>query len=724
VRGYKTKADLAERAAKEKQFLADMQAAHGKYTNAEIEQQKQRTKEAENAAKGITVTWQGALKQMSDAWVALGQVTGGVMGKIASSVGQGIVSIQGMTDQLKTAKASFTSGGGFSSIMSGLSGVASAASMAINLGMQLWKAFSKSPEQKVAEETVRDFGVNISTELAKKIADASKRFKAVGGGRTSAELLALGDIIGEAGGLSPKNVDKLALRLHDMFSEFDRGIFSTKDLTEALGKSLPAFAEFATKNSKGMTAVGDAVQLLVARVKDGKLTTEDAAKTLDQTFGLITKDALDNNKILNQSFFEIAKSAKDAGIEVKSLADFQDKMNSKLASGLKAAVSVLPDLKQSTDEMKRSIAVGPEVVGQWQGSFDRLSRIALASYNSMIASGKTAVEAILAVGDSVDILSARQEALGLQSNESFETLKRFSELVKGNQELVESVGGLNDVMVALANTGSLNEQTFRDLQAEGVSTFDRLREAGFSQQEAEAQMKPLLESIIKLHEERGMAVDEETQKLIDQAEQDGILREQQQTTQEVLKEGLGEIITLLGGELPKAWQAAAKAGVTAMATTKGATDNVNGAVKGVQGSLDSTDWQGWANDAVNAAQTAESAIDSVSFGSSPGGIKEIPIQLDKAVRAFSQFEYAGVAAAESVQESIDAMHAGETGMAIAAAGGVGIAAGARGGAGGVTLNITIEGPTFWDDPNSVRPIVRAVGDALMERLRANKQLGL
>ena len=121
-----------------------------------------------------------------------------------------------------------------------------------------------------------------------------------------------------------------------------------------------------------------------------------------------------------------------------------------------------------------------------------------------------------------------------------------------------SVGGLNDVMVALANLGGLTQEAFADLQAQGVSAFQQMTAAGFTQEEALAALAPMLQTILKLHQERGLAIDAETQALIDQAVANGTLKEQI-SLQDVLIDGIGALIEAVGGKLPESFLKAKKA---------------------------------------------------------------------------------------------------------------------------------------------------------------------
>src|ERR1041385_5211450 len=109
-------------------------------------------------------------------------------------------------------------------------------------------------------------------------------------------------------------------------------------------------------------------------------------------------------------------------------------------------------------------------------------------------------------------------------------------------------------MTATANLGGLASDSFADLEKQGIAAFNQLTASGFTTQEAEKALAPLLENILQLSKDKKLAIDDATAALIKQAQQDGIIAAQQESVQQVLKEGLGQIITLLKGDLPAAWK--------------------------------------------------------------------------------------------------------------------------------------------------------------------------
>lgn len=230
-----------------------------------------------------------------------------------------------------------------------------------------------------------------------------------------------------------------------------------------------------------------------------------------------------------------------------------------------------------------------------QEEFDRLSRIGLNTFNTLVASGVAPVEAMQRVGGAVDVLIASLESTGFKGNAAFDQLKRWRELTAENAPLLDQVGGLNELMEMTTTLGGMNADVFRDMQAQGVDAYAKLLAAGFTEAEARAQIKPLLEREIQLSKDKGFAIDEATQKIIDQARANGELSDESMSTNTILMDGLAAVIEAVGGKLPDAWRkvtGAAKDSAEAAALaikdnfTKQALDSVRDVRDGISGLFD------------------------------------------------------------------------------------------------------------------------------------------
>lgn len=363
----------------------------------------------------------------------------------------------------------------------------------------------------------------------------------------------------DAFGLSVKDVQDILGRQQDKL------VSGANGLTTALGAQ-------ADKYKDVRQAVDDAAKARLDALKSGAADDTDAGTAAQRSrFAELDKALTDANakmRDLTKSsslamYADLKKAAEDAARERL------DALKSGLADDTDAGTAAQRALFQQLDQaLTNANAKFAKVEQSARVEFDRLTRIELGAFNTLVSSGVDAVTAMDDVGAGIDNLIKAADTFGLSGNAAFDELKRWRDLTTENAPLLEQVGALNDLLVASANLGGLTADSFADLEAQGVSAYEQLTAAGLTQQEAETAMKPLLESIIKLHEERGLAIDAETQKLIDQAQKDGVLKGEQISTNDILMQGLGKVIELLGGKLPDAWVKFANAG-------KKAADDIN-----------------------------------------------------------------------------------------------------------------------------------------------------
>ncbi len=424
-----------------------------------------------------------------------------------------------------------------------LSAITGGGNVAVGVGSAIGKAVGEAVQESVTKALVRSLGEKIGNVIGGMIP-------------------VLGALVGPLVGMA---IDKIkeGPRVNKLRDEFK------KQFGDAAGDGLQAVID--KWNDPTLTAAYDRL------MHTGKLEDfQDATKDLNQRLGELGQQAQATADAITNALGAIGPATANI------VAGFTEK----LKPGLKA----LEELRKKQEELKKDDRSDPrdaekvaaelkaktqQIVEGNQGEFDRLSRIALAGFNAFIGQGQNAAEAIKNIGPAIDALKGSADAFGFAGNAAYDQLSRWSGLVEGNQPLLDQVSGLNELMSALSTLGALNAETFADMQAQGVQAFADLTAAGFTQQEALTQMKPLLESIVAEHEKSGRAIDAETQKLIDQARADGILKGKQIDTNRVLMDGLGKIITLLGGELPKAWSTMAD-------SAEDAADRVQGALDGIE----------------------------------------------------------------------------------------------------------------------------------------------
>lgn len=678
----KTKAKYDEDLQTQQETLKHMLEAGLAYNNAEIAQQRDRVKAAKEAGGAIKQDWKSSLQEMSQAWSQLSQIMGDKpFGKFTASVAEAVGSLNVMVTGIDGFKKSWSEIGtnkqggvkGIASMFEGITGKPDAqgkgggilgsiggmvkglggmvpligqaiqgVTMAIQVGKKLWDAFTTSQGEKMQKDIARDFtsaggtALKVSEEFGDKLAKSAKElFK---GDRFSAEIYNLNTLIKEAGGLSEKNFGQMTARLGDVFKQVQNGHFTVEQATKVLDENFSEFAKHVTETGK--IASKQFTDLIRQNAEMGTQSKEIATFVGDQTTrlgGALTKLM---------------------GPQAKALADYKAQ-----ATEITDKLSALDKNSENYGETQAKLTaqlafLNTQTAGMWDkagGSMERFERLAVAGFNSAVKAGVPFIDALEQMGPAFDSIIAQNEVLGRTGGAAIQELLKFREVASANKELVESAGALNEMMLALSNTGALNADTMADLEAQGNETFTQLTEAGFTEQQSLQQMKGFLESVRDAHKQLGIPIDENTQALINQAEASGVLSKEQVSTNQLMMDGLGAIIKALKGDLPDSFKTMAKSATDAAKTSAAAMGTVDKSAAGVQTSLANTDWSGWSEAAVNAAKDAQAAVDGVTFGTSPGGIKEIPIKLKEAIRAFQQFEAMAVDSATSVKDAVDAV---------------------------------------------------------------------
>lgn len=302
------------------------------------------------------------------------------------------------------------------------------------------------------------------------------------------------------------------------------------------------------------------VDKLTARFRDifvmvevGKFTAEQAKAVVEKSFPAFASYMEKSTKVASKAFVELLDLSKRFGLESGEVLKFVEGQTGRLGDALSALI--LPTV--TTKEEIQDLGV-----------------IAYGAFARATEMGMGQVAAMDAMGEALDKLVAKQQELGVTvEDESVSWLLAYRDKVQANRDLVNATEALNDTMLATSNIGALNQQTFDAMQRQGQRTYDRLIAAGFTENESLSLMRKYLEQVINARDEYGLQLDDNTKKLLAQAEANGIVKTSQETLNDIMKTGLSAIIELLGGKLPEAWEKAGKAAQDgAGKTTDGLTE--------------------------------------------------------------------------------------------------------------------------------------------------------
>lgn len=410
---------------------------------------------------------------------------------LRGSIGSAITAIQGLSKSGDLFQQAGQGGGGFLGGLTGgkgfgsFSGIISAIGNIGQLAGPIGSAVSsvvglisglfKKEWEKVSDEVARDFGVEISEDLAKEIEKVAKDLDL---GRFEATLLKLGDIIGEAGGLTESNADKFLKGFNDLLNATAMGVVPLQEGMKAIGESFTQIADgLKEMGVEGKVQIGE----LISRMRELGLVTEEVKEFIRET----AQSAVDNftvfldflDKRFTESFMDSAEAVEVAEQNVSVLtATFAAAVNA--AGGFAGALELLPE------------------------SFEGL-------------------------------LTKFRELLGDESA-ALNKVTEFYNFLKNNSEQLGAIEALINGMTDLATIGILSNDMMAELGASAIAQMQDLLANTQNQTLALVAMGPQIGALIEQYRAMGMEVPPELQEIADAAIEAGASLEPPEGLEDIL----------------------------------------------------------------------------------------------------------------------------------------------------------------------------------------------
>lgn len=418
-----------------------------------------------------------------------GTVLGGTIGRrdirgTATGIAAGVAGISAATAR---------GGAGRAAAGGALAGAAAGAQVGGPIGAAVGAAvggiigfFRGRGRDKVRKAIKESIGVDVSEDLALAIQQAAKD---AGRDIQTQSLLSLGDIISTEG-----------------FDAFEGGI----------------------------RGASEAVIMLLAGIADGSIPAKEGIAEVGEAFSLMAVETLEAGRIADAALLDIVAAAKASGEKIPEIAAFIKESLESAAAGIGAIIG-------AAFEVDGEKLFGGIAVATAQQAQDQATIFAAGFFSTLEEQGLLA-----AVDAFAPAFDALKEKLADFSDVDFGGVGRFFEIAGDPQfrPLLEGVQGLNDALVGLANSGFLTTESFSAFQRQAGVAFEQLQTAGLSSTEALQQLAPTLQSAIDASERFGIPLDENTQKLIAQAEASGIAFETDPLNR--MADVLGLIAELLG----------------------------------------------------------------------------------------------------------------------------------------------------------------------------------
>lgn len=380
-----------------------------------------------------------------------------------------------------------------------------------------------SESEKIAKDVGRDFGVKISDELAKSI-------EKEGRGRLTGALLHLGEIIKEKGGIEKFGVDNAVSKTRDLFSELQRGAMTTKEVGATFDQVFGDIVAHSIDKNTGLLKQN--ARELVQLGRQYKI----ASKELD---AFVQSQAQSLSGALGSSF-QAMKDARDtAGSRAGQVAERQ-------------ARNQLKDSGLSDDEIEARVRRAGNAAADAATSHIKIvsSKAAMAlgtsiaaSWEEMVRAGMSRGEAFKAIEPTVRAFREELKLAGFEGGAAFDAIEQQINIANDEVSgpLLTNIHGLSDALVNMSNLGLLNQDIFTGMTEQIAAGAAALQEQGVTGPALYAAMQPDLQKIWELQQDFGLAVDESTQKLLNEAMAAGAVGEQHRSNADQMADSLQHI---------------------------------------------------------------------------------------------------------------------------------------------------------------------------------------
>lgn len=351
------------------------------------------------------------------------------------------------------------------------------------------------------------------------------------------------------------------------------------------------------------------------------------------------------------------------GIEMRVTA-----MQMRLSRGLQHVLKMLPDdlVKKIQEEFEKAQSTGfkggliefmlgnidkfdldesvvaklRQMVKSSEEEFNRLGRAISGTFGSILRETGDIMQAMAAIGPSLDMLIKMRDELGIAVPESMKKLIELRDAMTKNDDVVMALSGIVAIVKGLGEAGALTAEIFNDMGADAAVQFKLLQERGVSADMALLMMQPTLQALYEAQKKFGFATDEATQKLIDMGIEHGLVGDQFQDINSKILDVLVIIAEVLGADIPEAYRRNQEAASTAGAAAQGAADHTVEGLRTVEEMVNrgTRRWKEWRDAAADAGMTAEDAMGGAAEGHSPTGIKQVVIRLRESQELFRQFK--------------------------------------------------------------------------------------
>jgi hypothetical protein len=448
------------------------------------------------------------------------------------------------------------------------------------------------------------------------------------------------------------------------------------------------------------------MKILAATITKGGTEATAAMDALDKKFADFVTTGTDGTGLLSKGLVDVIKKEDELGVSTANVAKYRQGQMAAAEDGIASAVKVTSDayaaqqtdlktlddlhaqyakatsddernkiqaaIKQTTEDLTTQRGILAATAIQSQEEASAVAATEIAAVDAKVAAGETWIQAVLEQKAEIVGLGDELKQTGFDGGAAFDLIRGEVDLASNKiaGPALTAMEGYTKAVVGLNNSGHLTQDMYAGLEGKISQTQQAIEAQGFSHDQVMAAMQNDLQTAWELQQRYGYKVDDSTQALINEATQAGLVGEAHKSTTDQMLDAtlkmeaaVERLANAIAGPDPKS--VAQSLGTVASAADQSFSQvmtKASGATKSVSGigaAMDSIDWAGFRDDAVGALDDVHDAATAAALGHSPGGVKEIGLELEKAVSAADE-------ASPSIVESLGSIedHATSTADAV------------------------------------------------------------
>ena len=281
-----------------------------------------------------------------------------------------------------------------------------------------------------------------------------------------------------------------------------------------------------------------------------------SSQALEDSWSRLLEEAKRLGKEGSKELVDLIRSFRDAGKESKALSEYVLSWLDTIPDALSTLVRGVDILKGSLVDAAGKLKTGKDLLAalDWrklhleevEERLGELGRIAITTFNAMLASGKSWIDTVDAMGPVLTALRAKYKELGLSFvGTGLGHLFRIVGITEKYRDLFEAIDATKQILTALGNTAWLTADAWKTLTGDIVGQFHALRHGGLSVEDSLRALVPSLQEIVNYAAAYGFELDQQTQYLVDQAIAHGWIKEAQKGESDVLVEGFNRVCDIL-----------------------------------------------------------------------------------------------------------------------------------------------------------------------------------